>query len=209
MFLFIKLVCSVSDWCDYTTHEDDLIQSRKNDPKKLRLIGSNYEKTVGLDLYHPYDSMWDSEEKEGLGQWLQYEFLVEKVKIKEYVLGNHGAYSCHPTGWIFEGSNDNSSFTILDAKLNLDYNYVESGRFFSVSTEKYYHVFKIKFISAGDETCDYISLGLYSITGTTESELFKPATRNKRQSCIVKRCSHSSLSYLIPLICISRGISTL
>ena len=74
------------------------------------------------------------------------------------------------------------------------------GELFYVSTSLYFHVFRVKFASAEDSSCDYIQLYEYLVTGTTVSEIFKSYTKKVACTCRIKRGFLSSLSYLIPLI---------
>ena len=195
MFFFLRLVYSAPDVCDTWVEESELISSRKNDTTLLKFSGSDYAKAEGK-----YGSQWTSESKQEFGQWIQFEFLKEKVKIEKYILRPDWRDDCYPADWVFEGSNDNKTFVQLDKVSSHSSFYFHCGKEFSITTSFYFHVFRLKFTAATSSSCDYVQLDLYSLNGTAEYEIFKPYTKKVKCTCKVRRGFLPSLSYLIPLI---------
>ena len=192
MFFFVRQVYSASNECRYSSNKNEIITARRNDSTLLKFSGSDYAKAEGYE--GKYGSLWTSESKQGLGQWIQFEFLKEKVKVESYIIVVNRGDDCTPNGWTFEGSNDNKTFIQLD-KIYKPGEALYCGIAFPVTTSLYFHIFRVKFTSTWDSSCDHIQLHLYQIVGTVENEMFKPFTKKVVCTCEIKRSFHQSFFF--------------
>ena len=90
---------------------------------------------------------------------------------------------------------------MLNTQVDAYRGYMNCGIEYNVETSLYFHFLRIKFTDA-IQSCDYIQLGAFSITGTIIDEVFTPPIIIK-DTCIVKRRLHSNIIPLIYLFAIS------
>ncbi|WP_063563072.1 discoidin domain-containing protein [Paenibacillus sp. O199] len=94
--------------------------------------------------------------------WLAYEF-PSKVIIRKYSLESQSSYNGRaPKNWTFEGSNDGSSWTILDTRINQTFaNGVKNN--YSFSNDTSYKIYRINITANNGEA--YLSFSEMEMIG--------------------------------------------
>ena len=196
MLFFLRLGYSAGAVCGHEVYyNNEFISSRKTNSSRLKFSGSGYTQAEGND-----GLQWTSESNPNFGQWIQFEFLTEKVKIESYYLKTYEEYESQPVGWTFEASNNNKTFTLLQDCSNCFSECFQYGMELPVDTSSYFHIFRVKFKSASIYSCDYIKIYEFLLNGTVLPEIFKPYVKKIVCTCRIKRGFIPSLSYLFPLI---------
>lgn len=120
----------------------------------------------------PFDcnpgSKWFSGSNSGLPQWIQYDFGSGMTQlVKRYgVTSANDVPTRDPSAWLFQGSNDGSTWTTLDSQTNQRFAYRSQTLYYSVGSPRDYRYYRLTVTAANGENDTQISeLGLFANTG--------------------------------------------
>ena len=112
---------------------------------------------------HSVSTLWDAGLNVTTG-WLKFDFNLGTIVRSYFMYASTGYQNYHPTAWTFEGSNDNSNWTILDSRSGISWS-AEELKTFSFINETTYRYYRIN-VSASGST-ELIICELEMFVGTT------------------------------------------
>jgi hypothetical protein len=135
------------------------------------VVSSNdYRYNMGAD-YLPFRAFdgnaateWASANSNSEGvsfpHWIQYDFVTSPSRITGYTL-SHANYS-NPTSWDLSGSNNGTTFTVIDSRPSGGLSYGGTATF-SLSEPAVYRIYRLTFYSASGEV--WVTLATFQLTG--------------------------------------------
>lgn len=135
-----------------------------------------------------------------LPAWLKYDFgSWNDQVITKYTLyrsssqsGGWNSWKYSPSNWTFEGSNDNSNWTVLDTRTNESISVNATKKEYSFSNTQYYRYYRIN-ISAADHSNDWVNITeMEMITDNSGTFTTTPWTVSNDDVVSVKMTSSAS-----------------
>lgn len=90
-----------------------------------------------------------------LPAWVAYEFPTQKV-ISSYAIATYSTTTNYPKAWTFEGSNDNTNWTVLDTQSNIT-NLSSIDRVFNFTNNTKYKAYRINITASNGGTSTTIA----------------------------------------------------
>jgi hypothetical protein len=90
--------------------------------------------------------------------WLKYQFPTPQVITRYTVQTENTASSTAPKNWTFEGSNDNSTFTVLDTRTNETYSGAGAVNTYTISNSAAYTYYRIN-VTANNGYANWMAIG--------------------------------------------------
>jgi hypothetical protein len=139
---------------------------------------------TGHEAYKAFDGLtttyWSSSNAAIASTWLRYDF-PSPVAVNRYILRGYKQLAQNPSAWTFEGSNDGTSWTVLDTRAGInDWDKIEVKQFnvpYNISYSKYRVVF-----TAINASSLYYMMQEFELVWYTESRILIDVGENDDQT---------------------------
>ena len=171
-----------------------LIPSMTSDSAPSGSVSASSIYSTGYDAWNALDgnsaTWWNSDGSSALPQWIQYQF-PSAVTAFSYSLTSNGldtGAGGFPAAWTIEGSNDGSTWTVLDSRTfsgitgdqTLTYNLATTGSY------EYYRV-NVTAANGGGSNCEIGEWQLYGGVATALALALACRRRKRRRQSVQRR----------------------